>query len=119
MLPPYIEIFIYEKHKNLNFWWHFKVPQPDCLWANFSSFGQILLHWQWHFSSAWSLVEIFKPRHFWTMSPNITCSVSLESYNPYLHPEKVSKNPKIHRIHSSLSNNAKSHFGSLGSLGIN
>jgi hypothetical protein len=52
MLPPYIEIFIYEKHKNLNFWWHFKVPQPDCLWANFSSFGQILLHWQWHFSSA-------------------------------------------------------------------
>jgi hypothetical protein len=29
------------------------------------------------------------------MSPNVMYSVSLESYNPYLHPQKVSKNPKF------------------------
>jgi hypothetical protein len=52
------------------------------------------------------------------MSPNITCSISLESYNPYPHLQKVSKNPKIHCIHSSLPKNAESHFGSLGPLGI-
>jgi hypothetical protein len=53
------------------------------------------------------------------MSPNVTCTVTLESYNPYLHPQKVSKNPKIYCIHSSLPKNTKSRFGSLGPLGVN
>jgi hypothetical protein len=52
------------------------------------------------------------------MSPNITYSISLESYHPYLKPQKVSKNPKIYCIRTSLSKNAKSHFGSLGPLGV-
>jgi hypothetical protein len=42
----------------------------------------------------------------------------LESYNPYLHPQKVSKNEKIHCIHNSLRKNAKSRIGSLGPLGV-
>jgi hypothetical protein len=53
------------------------------------------------------------------MSPNVKCSVSLENYNPYLHPQKVSKNKKIHCIHNSLPKNAKIRFGFLGPLGIN
>jgi hypothetical protein len=40
MLLLYKEIFIFEKHSNLNFWWHFKVPQANCLWANFGNFWQ-------------------------------------------------------------------------------
>jgi hypothetical protein len=33
--------------------------------------------------------------------------------------QKVSKNPKIYCIHSSLPKNAKSRFGFLGLLGVN
>jgi hypothetical protein len=43
----------------------------------------------------------------------------LESYHPYLPPQKVSKIPKIECIHSRLPKNAKSHFGRLGPLGVN
>jgi hypothetical protein len=32
--PLHIEIFIFEKHYNPNFWWHFKVPLANCLWAD-------------------------------------------------------------------------------------
>jgi hypothetical protein len=53
------------------------------------------------------------------MTPNVTCSVSLESYHPYLPPQKVSKITKIECIHSGLPRNAKSHFGCLGPLGVN
>jgi hypothetical protein len=49
------------------------------------------------------------------MSPNVTYGVSLESYHPYLQPQKI---PKIYCIHSTLPKNAKSHFGSLGPLRI-
>jgi hypothetical protein len=35
----------------------------------------------------------------------------LESYHPYLLPEKVSKYPKIYCIHSSLPKPTKTHFG--------
>jgi hypothetical protein len=43
LMPPlHIELFIFEKHKNLNFWWYLKVPQANCFWANFGSFGQNL-----------------------------------------------------------------------------
>jgi hypothetical protein len=46
------------------------------------------------------------------------CSISLESYHPYLPPQKVSKITKIECIHSGLPSNAKSHFGCLGPLGV-
>ena len=52
------------------------------------------------------------------MNLNVTCSVSLESYHPYLQPQKVFKNQKIYSIHISLSKSTKSYFGSLGPLGI-
>jgi hypothetical protein len=54
-----------------------------------------------------------------TMSPNVTCCVSLKSYHPYLQPQKVTKNPKIYCIHSSLPKNAKSCSSFLGPLGVN
>jgi hypothetical protein len=63
-------------------------------------------------------LKSLKPHNFSTMSANVTCSVSLEIYNPYLHPHKVSKNPKIYCIYNSLPKNAKSCFGSLGPLEV-
>jgi hypothetical protein len=68
------------------------------LWADFSSFGQF-----WADFAALTMADSMpqlglkslKPHNFWTISPNDTCSISLESYNPYLQPQKVSKNPKI------------------------
>jgi hypothetical protein len=33
----HVEIFIFEKHSNLDFWWYFKVSAL----GNFGSFGQI------------------------------------------------------------------------------
>jgi hypothetical protein len=45
--------FFFEKNKNLNFWWHFKVPQANCFWVDFDKiwlfwlFWQIQLLWQW------------------------------------------------------------------------
>jgi hypothetical protein len=53
------------------------------------------------------------------MSPNVAWNGSLESYHPYLPPQKVSKFPKIECIYSRLPKNAKSHFGRLGPLGVN
>jgi hypothetical protein len=47
------------------------------------------------------------------MNPNTIWNVSLESYHPYLPPQKVSKNLQTHCIHSTLPKNAKSHFGCL------
>jgi hypothetical protein len=55
-------------------------------------------------------LKSLKPHNFWIISPNIMCSVSLESYHPYLQPQKVSKNPKIYCIHSSLPRITKSHI---------
>jgi hypothetical protein len=52
------------------------------------------------------------------MSPNVAWSGSLESYHPYLQPQKVSKIPKIECILSGLPKTAKSHFGHLGPLGV-
>jgi hypothetical protein len=34
-------IFLIKKHKNPNFWWNFKVPQADCLWADFGKIWQL------------------------------------------------------------------------------
>ena len=64
-------------------------------------------------------MKSLKLHNFWTMSPNIMCSISLKSYNPYLHPQKVSKNSKTYCIHSNLPKNEKSHFGSLSPLEVN
>jgi hypothetical protein len=53
------------------------------------------------------------------MNQKATWSPLLESYHPYLLPQKVSKNPKIYCIHSSLPKNANSHFGFLRILVVN
>jgi hypothetical protein len=53
------------------------------------------------------------------MSPNVAWNGSLESYHPYLPPEKVSKIPKIECIHSSLPKTEMGHFGPLCPLGVN
>jgi hypothetical protein len=63
-------------------------------------------------------LKSLKPHNFRTMNSNVMCSISLESYNPYLHLQKVSKNPKIYCIHSNLPKNAKSCFGSLSPFGV-
>jgi hypothetical protein len=52
------------------------------------------------------------------VSPNVAWNGSLESYHPYLPPQKVSKIPKVECIHSRLPIKAKSHFGYLGPLGV-
>jgi hypothetical protein len=54
-----------------------------------------------------------KLHNFSTVSPNVICNGSLESYgnHPYLLPQKVSKNPKNYCIHNSLPKDAKIHFG--------
>jgi hypothetical protein len=52
------------------------------------------------------------------VNPNVARSGSLESFHPYILPQKVSKIPKIECIHSGLPKNAKSHFGYLGPLGV-
>jgi hypothetical protein len=41
----HIEILIFKKHYNINFWWHFKVPQANCLWANLAILGSF--GWIW------------------------------------------------------------------------
>jgi hypothetical protein len=53
-----------------------------------------------------------------TMIPDTTWSGLLESYHPYLTPQKVSKNPQTYCIHNTLSKSAKSHFGCLRPLGV-
>jgi hypothetical protein len=40
MLLLHIELFIFEKNQKLKFWWYFKVPQANCLWANFGKIWQ-------------------------------------------------------------------------------
>jgi hypothetical protein len=80
--------------------------------AVLGSFGQILFidyGWDWNLKNS-SNSSI--------LNPNATWSVSLENYHSYLQPQKVSKNPQIHCIHSHLPKNVKSHFGSLGPLGL-
>jgi hypothetical protein len=49
------------------------------------------------------------------MNPNASWNGSLESYHPHLLPGKVSKNPKIYCIHSSLPKIQKSVLDFLGS----
>jgi hypothetical protein len=82
--------------------------------AVLGSFGQFWAYFV-AFTMAESMPELglksSKPHNFSTMSPNVTCNGSLESYHSYLLPQKVSKNPKIYCIHSSLPKLAKTHFG--------
>ena len=37
----FLKVFSFEKNQDPKFWWYFKVPHANCLWANFSTFGQI------------------------------------------------------------------------------
>jgi hypothetical protein len=53
------------------------------------------------------------------MNPNTTWSGLLESYHPYLTPQKVSKNLLTYCVHSTLPKSAKSQFNCLRHLGIN
>jgi hypothetical protein len=44
----HVEIFVFEKHQNLDFWWYFKVLLLGKFWqfwAVLGRFGQNLLHW--------------------------------------------------------------------------
>ena len=36
----YIQVIFLGKKLKSQFWWYSKVPQANCLWANFGSFGQ-------------------------------------------------------------------------------
>ena len=60
-------------------------------------------------------LKSLKSHNLWTMSPNVTCRVSLKSYHPYPRPQKVSKILKIECIHGSLPKITKSHCP----LGVN
>jgi hypothetical protein len=48
-----------------------------------------------------------KPHNFSTVSPNVTCTRSLESYHPYLQPQIVSKNPPKITITTACPNQQK------------
>jgi hypothetical protein len=43
--PLHTKFFIFEKYQNLNFWWYFKVPQANCLWAKFGKIWQFWQYW--------------------------------------------------------------------------
>jgi hypothetical protein len=57
------------------------------IWADFGSFGQIWADFP-AFTVAESMPELglksSKPHNFSTVSPNVICNSSLESYHPYL-----------------------------------
>jgi hypothetical protein len=53
------------------------------------------------------------------VNPNATWSISLESYHPYLQPQKVSKNPQTYCVHNTLPKSTKSHFGYFRPLKVN
>jgi hypothetical protein len=57
--------------------------------------------------------------NFWSVGPKNTIFVLPRSLFQGTSSQKVSKNPKIHCIYSSLSKIEKSRFGSLRTLGIN
>jgi hypothetical protein len=64
------------------------------------------------------MLKSLKSRNSSIMNPNATWNISLESYHPYLQPQEVSKAPTILGTYGILSKSAKSHFGSLRSLGV-
>jgi hypothetical protein len=86
-------------HRNFNFWKTLKISifggilkflkliVFGQILANFGSLGQF-----WADCSALAVADSMsklrlkslKPHNFWTMSPNVTCCISLENYNPYL-----------------------------------
>jgi hypothetical protein len=53
------------------------------------------------------------------MSPNVICSVSLESYHPHLQPQKVSKNPKKLAFTTPCPKSLNSIYGTHRSLRVN
>jgi hypothetical protein len=91
------------------------------LWADFGKFCQF-----WAEFAALAVADSMpkdhlkslKPHNFWTVSPNFACSISLESYNPYLQHSKSSKNPPTYYVHNTLPKVQKAHSGCLGPLGV-
>jgi hypothetical protein len=52
------------------------------------------------------------------MNPNMTCSVSLESYHPYLQPQKVLKNPIFFAFTAACPKPLNSIYGTHMPLGV-
>jgi hypothetical protein len=53
------------------------------------------------------------------MSPNVMCSISLESYHPYLQSQKVSKYPKLITFTVACPKSLNSIYGTHMPLGVN
>jgi hypothetical protein len=91
-----------------------------CLWANFYKFWQFWAKFA-TLTVAQSMPEVrlksSKPSSLSTMNPIITWRGSLESYHPYLTPQKVSKNPQTYCVHNTLPNVQKP-FLLLRPLGV-
>jgi hypothetical protein len=82
------------------------------IWAKFATLTMVE-------SMPKARLKSLKPSNSLTMNPNTTWSGSLESYHPYLAPQKVSKNPQTYCVHNTLLKSAKSRFGYLCPLGVN
>jgi hypothetical protein len=52
------------------------------------------------------------------MNPIVMCSVSLESYHPYLQPQKVFKNPKFIAFTATCPKSLNSIYGTHKPLGV-
>jgi hypothetical protein len=52
------------------------------------------------------------------MSPNVMCSVALESYHPYLQPQKVSKIQKFVAFRATYPKSLNSIYGTHRPLGV-
>jgi hypothetical protein len=106
--------FYFFKHQNLDFWWYFKVSSLNRFWQFWSDFASLAVAE----SMPETRLKSLKPHNSLTMNPKVACSGSLERYNPPLHTYNVSRTPQSNCSHTSLPKLAKSHFGSLGCLGI-
>jgi hypothetical protein len=82
------------------------------------SFGQILLLRQW-LTVPEDHLKALKPHNFWTVSPNFTCSVLLESYQRLLSTFQISSTSKDYCSYSSLLKTTKSRFGCRWCLWVN
>jgi hypothetical protein len=78
--PLHVEILFLKNTKNLDFWWYFKVSSLGKFWQFWADFPAFIV--------AESMPKLglksSKPHNFSTVSPNVICNTSLESYNPYL-----------------------------------
>jgi hypothetical protein len=61
-------------------------------------------------------LETLKALNSITMNPTTPCSGSVESYDPYLLPQKVSKYPHAFAIHCNMPKIPKGHFLAIEKL---